>query len=345
MLHVAEWRRATKSMRLKGYSAAVCGGRRTPPLGAPAPAPSGAAVSKPDLTMFALGRFFESLGVGLEDQITWSWGPYYPLVAGSNSKPEWCHWGTLQGTRQEYMADLPRLRRMNKSVRNGGHACSIFVRVPAGLVYFDDMHVAGLSALRAHGVVPRAIVETSAGSYQVFVRVPDGASPLHLYLGVQLECGADPDAHPAGDGLQTRLARLPGFINTKPNRAGDWVRGEYTKRPEPLSSMQALRYLALKGEQQSITAAPEGAGAQGAQKRRLTPAAEGDYSLGSDCSPSGDDMRLAVRMAARGADFNEIATAVCERRVSRGKAQKDSLRNARRTAERAVAYVQSRRSR
>jgi len=105
---------------------------------------------------------------------------------------------------------LPYLKHRNA---NGAH---IYIRPNGESVYtlLDDLAQATLAALTAEGYSPAAVVETSPGSFQAWLR---HAQPLSKELGTLAaktlaeKFGAD---HNAAD--WRRFGRAPGFTNRKP---------------------------------------------------------------------------------------------------------------------------------
>lgn len=162
-----------------------------------APAPEEEAMPQPhDRTRTAIERQLRGMGLpALEVSIT---GIDRPSVQ------------TM--TPAEILADLPRLKRLNKS---GAH---VYVRAPRDrdhdMILLDDLSLMTPERMAADGVRPAVVVETSPGSYQAWVRlgepVPaDVRSEIARTLAARY--GGDTaaaDAHQSG--------RLAGLTNQKP---------------------------------------------------------------------------------------------------------------------------------
>jgi hypothetical protein len=116
-----------------------------------------------------------------------------------------------EGSTAEVLGLVPWLKRMNAQ----GH--DIFVR-PArersqGVVLLDDVSRSTLRALERDGRSPAAIVETSPGNYQAWIRVAREA-PAGVLGRVSRSLARDYDADPAAVGVH-RYGRLAGFTNQK----------------------------------------------------------------------------------------------------------------------------------
>jgi len=111
----------------------------------------------------------------------------------------------------EIVAMLPWLRKKNSQREH------IYIR-PAGerhpLVLLDDLEVEGLEKLRADGLEPAVLVETSRGNHQVWLRHIEDLGPeerrrVAVYLAERYD----------GDRSSTdssHFGRLAGFTNPKP---------------------------------------------------------------------------------------------------------------------------------
>eukprot|EP01034_Spumella_vulgaris_P046837 gene46837-58411_t len=83
-------------------------------------------------------------------------------------------------------------------------------------VYVDDVPLAQFDAFNALNLPVIAAILTSPGSHQMWFPVPDGVSAWSLSSGLRKIANGDAGAHASGANMQPRIARLPGFTNTKP---------------------------------------------------------------------------------------------------------------------------------
>lgn len=272
-------------------------------------------------TRTAVTRLIAALGLTSKDTIAWAWGPY-------DSSRRWVRWREQTGTPTDLFADLPRLRLLNRLKK-----CSVFLRGPQHVIYIDDLTATGVANLRDLDIQPRAIVETSKGSYQAWLSVSPELDRHALYLGIERQIGCDPGARPSNNGMQ-RLGRLPGFLNTKPER-GDWalLRSATTRQDTP-ESQQALKDLAANPQEIHCEHTPVGGRPAGA-RRRSTPAAGG-----RDNSESGRDWAAACKAAARtGATYEDVCDAVKVRRPTIWQEKRHPERYIDRTVSRAIDHV------
>jgi hypothetical protein len=116
-------------------------------------------------------------------------------------------WGTKQ-----ILKSLLWLRRENL---NRGH---IYVR-PAGLhrlSLIDDLKAEALGRMKAQGFAPAAVVETSPGNFQAWLKHPEILAAAASTRAAQLlaeRFGGDP-----GSADWHHFGRLAGFTNPKPSR-------------------------------------------------------------------------------------------------------------------------------
>lgn len=160
------------------------------------PQPEEPDMAPPDLTRRAVERHLRGLGL---DAVEIS------VIGGDRP-----HVRTM--TPAEIIADLPRLKRANKS------GCSILVRGPRDrdhdLILLDDLPLMTPDRMRADGIAPAVVVETSPGNYQAWVKLgsPQPAEIRHeVSRALAQRYGSDPgsvDPHQSG--------RLAGFTNAKP---------------------------------------------------------------------------------------------------------------------------------
>ena len=100
-----------------------------------------------------------------------------------------------------------------------GAGCDIYVR-PAGntaLVLVDDLDSAAVARMKADGLPPAVVVETSSGNYQVWVRLSlQPLSPTQVSDAARVlawRYGGDPNS-----AAFRHYGRLAGFTNRKPSR-------------------------------------------------------------------------------------------------------------------------------
>lgn len=108
--------------------------------------------------------------------------------------------------------------------RQNALGCDIYIR-PAhslGVVMLDDLDTMAVSRLRSDGLDPCAVVETSHGNFQVWIRLIHNRGKRCLdprliresLVAFAAQYGAD---HNAAD--WRHFGRLPGFTNRKPSRS------------------------------------------------------------------------------------------------------------------------------
>ena len=110
-------------------------------------------------------------------------------------------------------AVLDRLSLLKYRNARGSH---IYVR-PSGehrFTVLDDLNETALARLSADGFTPCAIVETSAGNFQAWLKHPDVFPKLIGTFAAQTLAGRY-DADPSAADWR-RFGRLPGFTNCKP---------------------------------------------------------------------------------------------------------------------------------
>ena len=110
-------------------------------------------------------------------------------------------------------ASIAWLKRQNA----GGDDIYIRPRGSVGLLFVDDLAAAAVARLRAEGLAPAVLVESSPGNFQAWVRVavapiaPILASAAARELAVRY--GGDPQS-----AAWRHYGRLAGFTNRKPSR-------------------------------------------------------------------------------------------------------------------------------
>jgi len=121
---------------------------------------------------------------------------------------------------------LERLLRWLQAMNSQGY--HVFIR-PAGrpdLAYLDDLDRDGLERLVRDGVKPLAVIETSPGRFQAWIRLPaaDPEEARQQLRTLAQRYGADPAAVGLG-----RFGRLPGFTNPKPEHVGPDGRAPFAR--------------------------------------------------------------------------------------------------------------------
>jgi len=110
-------------------------------------------------------------------------------------------------------ASIAWLKRQNA----GGDDIYIRPKGSVGLLFVDDLAAAAVARLRAEGLAPAVVVESSPGNFQAWVRVsitpiaPALASAAARELAVRY--GGDPQS-----AAWRHYGRLAGFTNRKPSR-------------------------------------------------------------------------------------------------------------------------------
>jgi hypothetical protein len=291
------------------------------PAPVPAPQPEEPHMTT-DLTKRAVERQLKGMGL---DQVEIS------IIGGDRP-----HVRTM--TPAEIVTDLPRLKRANKS------GCSIFIRGPRDqdhdLILLDDLNAFTPDRMKADGVTPAVVVETSPGSYQAWVKL-GSPQPSEIRHEVARELttryGGDPgavDPHQSG--------RLAGFTNPKPEhrtRIGSpfaklhRFAGAVAERAAELIQV-ARAALAGRAEVARITAAPKPNADLVAWWRA------GQEAVPEPRNLSAVDWHLTHVALATGRPPEDVAAAleaVSERKGRNGKNARDY---AERTVAKAVAHRQ-----
>ena len=208
-------------------------------------------------------------------------------------------------------------------------------RVASRVVVLDDLKEPALTRLRILNCA-RVVVETSAGSHHVLLLLPeesprlrrgaverggelDKAGRREAQARLAAELGGDPAAT-SGD----RLWRLPGSVNHK--------RAPFVARlveccagaPVPREWLLAQRRDAVPGAVAGPVPAPmpEARDLGGSSQRAgvgARPAYAARPAGGADGSESGNDMRLAWRLARQGVARDEAARRIAQLAEARGK--------------------------
>lgn len=115
----------------------------------------------------------------------------------------------FEWTRDRVVQSIPWLKRENALGRE-----ILFRPADTRYVLVDDVKPGGVQALRAAGHEPAAVVETSPGNLQVWVKLPHIiAAPERTEIGRELAAEAGGDRGSVG---WDKLGKLPGFTNRKP---------------------------------------------------------------------------------------------------------------------------------
>lgn len=193
-------------------------------------------------------------------------------------------------------------------------------------VLLDDVTPATVERLKADGLAPAAVMETSRGNFAAWVQVaPPGApepSPeaaTAIAQGLAKAYGADPSAAD-----YAHVSRLPGFTNRKPSRQVDGkapfvLLREATGRVAEAGAEiieRVAAFLDQRARRKAILAAPE---FQPAADRRGDPATAYRSAMrrhvekqGKAVDYSTADFRAAQDMAVAGWSRDQIAKAIEE---------------------------------
>ncbi len=169
-------------------------------------------------------------------------------------------------------------------------------------LYVDDVTADSISRLDGLCLPTRAIVETSPGSHQVWFPIPAETSAWALSAALCRLLGGDAKAHESSSTRQPRLARLPGFTNSKPSRQMPDGRAPFvklvtsTQRPPSPAHMASLTALA-NSDQSHWVGNPHTAG-------RARSAAREKADLRSAAGPARSDNRDGQSQSE--ADWHEV---------------------------------------
>jgi RepB DNA-primase from phage plasmid len=247
-------------------------------------------------------------------------------------------WGAKQ-----VLKSLLWLRRENL---NRGH---IYVR-PAGthgLSLVDDLKAGALARMKAEGFAPAAVVETSPGNLQAWLKhgepLDEAASTRAAKLLAE-RYGGD-----LGSADWRHFGRLAGFTNPKPNRRLESGLQPFARLLEASGQVyrQAPVFIvevraSLAGEVATVSGGAEDGVGQGAPELPpLRPLAEfhGDPCYGGDLHRA--DMAWARHAASMGLSASEIRAAIMEARdlAKKGSAKRQH-EYAERTAGKAVRQAE-----
>ena len=152
---------------------------------------------KPDRSYLAARRQLEAMGVdsfevGVRDQ------------AGRMLIRTW--------SKDKVLESLPWLKRENAK------GADVYVRpaeVNAGLVLVDDLNRGALARMKADGLTPASVIETSPHNFQAWVRVYDKPLSPELATEVAAELASRYDGDPNSADWR-HFGRLAGLTNAKP---------------------------------------------------------------------------------------------------------------------------------
>jgi hypothetical protein len=241
----------------------------------------------------------------------------------------------------------PRLLRMLPFLKyrnaNGAH---IYIRPTGESPYtlLDDLTPATLNQLSAEGYSPAAVVETSPGSFQAWLRHPQpGSNPRSACAAKTLaaEFGAD---RSAAD--WRRFGRAPGFTNRKPqhrNAQGLYPFARLTShngQPFALAEAFHLRLTDLhqKAEQERANARLSFA-SRPTRYAALVTLSRFRMSSRYVGRPAAADMAFCIAACAQGWSEAKIAAALAGEYLSRDTNQTRQAAYIRRTVTKALRWV------
>lgn len=286
----------------------------------------------------------------------WQW---IPPRGVSGLKPGPIRRGTAAELLDE--RNLAWLRRQNAL----GHG--IYVR-PAPLsdgtaepvAFVDDLDAAALARIEADGYRWAALIESSPGRFQGWIRLAEGPLPREVVTACAKALAAEYGGDPSSADWR-HYGRAAGFTNTKPERRGD--RGAPFCRLVSVwrGVTEAARRL-LERVREALS--PRRAAA--AARRVIEPPAPGagrllpappvapsglaeafraawDGARTRDQSDSARDIAAAIRLIARGADPAAVRAALLAASPRLAERHHDPEDYARRTVQAAVRWVEERR--
>lgn len=124
------------------------------------------------------------------------------------------------GKMRELTLDVAALDRHIGYLRHeNAHGADIFIRPhqSTGVVLMDDVSRAKLKDLKRDGVQPAAVVESSPGNYQVWVRLSKQPLPAEVASAVARDLAVSHGTDKRGVAWN-HYGRCPGFTNRKPTR-------------------------------------------------------------------------------------------------------------------------------
>lgn len=200
------------------------------------------SISMPNITYIAVKRQLTAFGcedfeVGIYDRSLASVPGSYPMCIR--------FWSGNQ-----ILKSLGFLKSQN------AQGCDIFIRPSGsvGLIFFDDLDLAGIEAMKTLGLEPAIVIESSPQNYQGWIRVADKPLPEALAT-TACKVVAETLRGDVNSADWRHFGRLAGFTNRKPayvNEIGQYpfvriheTREEMCSRHETLLE-EAARYLAFR---------------------------------------------------------------------------------------------------
>ncbi len=236
---------------------------------------------------------------------------------------------------------LPFLKQRNA---NGAH---IYIRPTGESSYtlLDDLTAATLASLSPQGYAPAAVVETSPGSFQAWLR---HTQPLSKELGTLAaktlaeQFGAD-----RGAADWRRFGRAPAFTNRKPQHRN--TRGLYpfarlwSATGQPFSEADAFRaqLLTLQQSAEAERTALRLSFAARPVSRYAAPVTLSRFrlSLHYQGRPAAADMAFCIAAVAQGWTESDIAAALSRDYLSRDNSKSRQAAYIRRTLSKAVRWA------
>ena len=225
-------------------------------------------------------------------------------------------------TGDELKKSLPWLQRQNAKGED------IYIR-PAGdtgVILVDDLKKDAIEQMKAKGFAPAAVVETSPGNYQAWVKISDQPQPLEVRrTAAQALAKAFGGDMNSADGQH--YGRLAGFTNRKPQYERDGRSPFVLSHPSPgavaeagprVAEKIAQRLEAERNEQhqrQRLDAIRRENIAPGVVHYRAADAYRAEYAVllkryGENMDASKADYMIAKSMAKRGFGPDYIAGAI-----------------------------------
>ena len=236
---------------------------------------------------------------------------------------------------------LPFLKHRNA---NGAH---IYIRPTGESPYtlLDDLTAANLASLEPQGYAPAAVVETSPGSFQAWLR---HAQPLSKELGtIAAKMLAEQFGADRGAADWRRFGRAPGFTNRKPQHRNQ--QGLYpfahlrssngTVFPE--ANALRARWLTLQQEAEAERAAVRLSFVARPFSRYAAPVTLSRFrsSLNYEGRPAAADMAFCIAAVAQGWTESDIAAALSRDYLSRDTSKPRQAAYIRRTVSKAVRWA------
>lgn len=222
-------------------------------------------------------------------------------------------------TRSEIVDGMGWLKRMN------ARGDDIYIR-PAGdqhgIVLVDDIKAEQIERMKRDGLTPAAVIETSPGNFQAWVKIVDTLSPdvrKEIAREIARQYGGDPAS---ADGVH--FGRLAGFTNCKPKymkggRSPYVMARAWSGKPAPgAGRVIAIAEKTIDAEEakrvaearKAAISASDGVfrGDPADEYRRLAKPILARYGEGSDLSRL--DYMVAKRMCASGWTADQVQQAI-----------------------------------